>query len=213
MTPADLGVYLVTDPGMGPGLEAAVRPALEAGVRLVQLRDKEASTRSLLRDAEALLELCREFDAKMLVNDRVDVALAVGAHGVHLGQDDMPTDTARRLLGENAVIGVSVRSPSEARLAQAQGADYLAANMVYATATKTDLSKPLGERGVARLRAASSLPLVAIGGIDASNAGRVVALGADGVAVVSAIMGASRPGRAAAELLSVVRGALRERDS
>lgn len=116
MRTADLAVYLVTDPGMGleRGLAETVRLTLEAGVRTVQLRDKGASTRKLFDDASTLLALCREYGATFLVNDRVDVAMAVGAHGVHLGQDDMPADAARRLLGSDAVIGVSVRTAGEA---------------------------------------------------------------------------------------------------
>ena len=215
MRTVDLAVYLVTDPGMGleRGLAETVRLALEAGVRMVQLRDKGASTRKLLDDASTLLALSREHGATFLVNDRVDVAMAAEAHGVHLGQDDMPADAARRLLGEDAVIGVSVRTAGEARRAAEDGADYMAANLVYPTATKTDLPDPLGPDGVRKLRSACGLPLVAIGGIDAGNAAEVIGAGADGLAVVSAIMAAEDPAAASSRLLEAVRKALSRRDS
>ncbi len=215
MRAGDLAVYLVTDPRMGleRGLVETVRLALKAGVRAVQLRDKQASTRKLMEDASALLDLCRSHGALLLVNDRVDVAMGVGADGVHLGQDDMRADTARRLMGQEAVIGVSVRTPDEAVRAGGNGADYMAANLVYATATKTDLPEPLGPRGVGELRKACGLPLVAIGGIDAENAEEVISAGADGLAVVSAIMAADDPGAAASALLAAARRALVERDS
>lgn len=215
MRTADLAVYLVTDPGMGlkRGLAETVRLSLEAGVRTVQLRDKEASTRKLLDDASTLLALCRKHGATFLVNDRVDVAMAAGADGVHLGQDDMPADAARRLLGRDAVIGVSVRTEEEARRAAEDGADYMAANLVYPTATKTDLPDPLGPEGIRELRSACGLPLVAIGGIDAGNAAEVIGAGADGLAVVSAIMAAEEPASAAARLLAAARKTLTGRDS
>lgn len=215
MRTADLAVYLVTDPGMGlkRGLAETVRLSLEAGVRTVQLRDKEASTRKLLDDASTLLALCRKHGATFLVNDRVDVAMAAGADGVHLGQDDMPADAARRLLGRDAVIGVSVRTGEEARRAAEDGADYMAANLVYPTATKTDLPDPLGPEGIRELRSACGLPLVAIGGIDAGNAAEVIGAGADGLAVVSAIMAAEEPASAAARLLAAARKTLTGRDS
>jgi thiamine-phosphate pyrophosphorylase len=199
--------------GLERGLAETVRLALRAGVPTVQLRDKEASTRKLLDDASTLLALCRERGATFLVNDRVDVAMVVGADGVHLGQDDMPADAARRLLGDDAVIGVSVRTAGEARRAAEDGADYMAANLVYPTSTKTDLPAPLGPEGIRKLRSACGLPLVAIGGIDAGNAAEVIGAGADGLAVVSAIMAAGDPAAASARLLDAARKALARRDS
>lgn len=156
----------------------------------MQLRDKSASTLKLVEQASTLRDLCREHDALFLVNDRVDVALAVDADGVHLGQEDMPLALARKLMGPSSVIGVSVRTCTEAKAAEAGGADYIAANMVFPTETKTDLPAPLGLAEVARLADATGLPLVAIGGINESNFRQVLKAGADGVAVVSAIMAA-----------------------
>lgn len=187
-----LSLYLVTDPVLcGPrGVRETCRQALAAGVGTVQLRDKDASTRELLRVALELRELCTAAGALFIVNDRVDVALASNADGVHLGLDDMPVGIARSLMGEDAVIGASVRSSEEAAGAWRDGADYIAANLVFATDTKTGLGRPLGLSGVRELRAASPLPLVAIGGIKADNAAGVIRAGAAGIAVVSAIMAA-----------------------
>lgn len=209
VTPGLLRVYLVTDPDM-PGERGVVRTcleAMEAGVRMVQLRDKRASTRSLLETAEKLLEVTRPASALLVVNDRVDVAMACGADGVHLGQDDMPAAMARRLMGPDSIVGVSVRTPEEAGTAESAGADYVAANLVFPTDTKTDLTSPLGLEGVSRLRSSTRLPLVAIGGIDHRNAAEVIQAGADGVAVVSAIMAADDPAGAAESLLQAVRKA------
>ena len=206
MRPEDVSLYVVTDPDLigERRLEDVCREALEAGVRAFQLRDKQASTRSLIGQAVGLKRLAESYGATFLVNDRADVAAASGAHGVHVGQDDMPLDEARQILGKHAVIGVSVQSPGEARAAERGGADYLAANLVFETPTKTDLEGSIGLDGVRRLRAASQLPLVAIGGIKADNAAQVVAAGADGVAVVSAVMAAKDVKQACRELLDEV---------
>lgn len=201
--PGKLFLYLVTDPVLcGPrGVVETCRLALEAGVMTVQLRDKNASTRDMLRVAEELMQLCSAAGALFLVNDRVDVAMACGAHGVHLGQDDMPVGTARHLMGRDALIGASARTPREAINAWEQGADYIAANMIFSTATKTDLEGPLGLEAIRALKEATPLPLVAIGGIKASNAAQVIAAGADCIAVVSSIMAAEDVSQAVESLL------------
>lgn len=213
MKAEEVSLYVVTDPRMigKRKLEDVCDEALAAGVRVFQLRDKQASTRALVAQAVGLKRLAEKFGATFLVNDRADVAFASGAHGVHLGQDDMPLSDARRILGREAVIGVSVQTPEEARVAEEGGADYLAANLVFATPTKTDVEGSIGLEGVRRLRAASRLPLVAIGGIKAGNAARVVAAGADGVAVVSAVMAADDVGKACRELLGAVEAGRRLR--
>jgi len=191
VTPEDLAVYLVTDP-VYPGTRTVADVCLEAvqaGVRIVQLRDKQASTRSLVEQARALKASLGPLGARVLINDRVDVALAAGADGVHLGQDDLDLRDARRLLGPAAIVGVSVLTPQQARAAERDGASYLAASPVFGTPTKPEAADTLGLEGLRRLRAVR-LPLVAIGGIKSDNATEVVAAGADGVAVVSAIMAA-----------------------
>lgn len=197
-----LRLYLVTDPALcGPrGLLEVCEKALAGGVGVLQLRDKVASTRDLLEQAEALVRLSKEHHCLFVVNDRVDVAMASGAHGVHLGADDMPVATARRLMGPEALIGASVRTPEEAVAAWNDGADYLAANIVFHTLTKPDPREPLGLSGVSLLAGSTPLPLVAIGGINVSNARSVIDAGASGIAVVSAIMSAPDPALATRQL-------------
>lgn len=213
MKPEEVSLYVVTDPGLigERKLEDVCAEALAAGVRVFQLRDKQASTRSLIEQAVGLKRLAERFGATLLINDRADVAFESGAHGVHLGQEDMVLAEARRMLGQNAVIGVSVQTPEEAREAEEGGADYLAANLVFETPTKTDLENSIGLDGVRRLRAASGLPLVAIGGIKADNVAQVVAAGADGVAVVSAVMAAADVPAACRQLLDAVEAGRRLR--
>ncbi|MCK4806102.1 MAG: thiamine phosphate synthase [Candidatus Aegiribacteria sp.] len=204
--PEQLYLYLVTDPLLcgSRGVVETCRLALGAGVGALQLRDKNASTRELIQMAVILQNLCRRHRALFIVNDRVDVALATGADGVHLGQDDMPVLLARKILGPDPVIGASARSPREAESAWKEGADYIAANLIFPTDTKTDLGEPLGTEAVTELKKVSPLPLVAIGGINASNADIVRKAGADGIAVVSAIM-------AAEDVPDVVRALLKGR--
>ncbi|MBN1334968.1 MAG: thiamine phosphate synthase [Deltaproteobacteria bacterium] len=202
----DLALYVVTDPSLAGsrGVEATCALALAAGPRVIQLRDKVAPTRVLVEQARRLVALCARHDAILILNDRLDVALAAGAHGVHLGQDDLPAADARRLIGSEGILGLSVRTPEEARAAEEVGADYIAANLVFSTSTKTDLEGPIGLEGVRALRRATRLPLVAIGGIHPGNAADVVAAGADGVAVVSAVMAAPDVGLACRALLGAV---------
>ncbi len=190
-----LKLYLVTDPVLhgGRGVIPTVREALEAGVRFVQLRDKNASTGEMLGSALKLKDLCLHYSAWFVVNDRIDVAMASEADGVHLGQSDMPADIARSLMGPEAVIGVSTRTPEEASRACADGADYIAANLVFTTETKKDAGKPLGLEAVKELSEVCSLPLVAIGGVNPDNTGMLMNAGCSGVAVVSAIMNAEEP--------------------
>ncbi len=204
MNSEQLSLYLVTDPVLcgSRGVEETCLLALKAGVGALQLRDKNASTRELIHMAVILQNLCRMHGALFIVNDRVDVAMAAGADGVHLGQDDMPVSLARKFLGADAVIGASARSPQEAILAYKEGADYIAANLIFPTDTKTDLGEPLGIGAITDLKKASPLPLVAIGGINPSNADIVRKAGADGIAVVSAIM-------AAEDVAEVVRALLK----
>ncbi len=207
MKSLDLSLYVVSDSHLAGsrGLLAVCEQALSAGATMIQLRDKGASCKSLIEQGRALRALADRFRAVCIVNDRPDVAAACGAHGVHLGLDDTPVAAARALLGPGAIIGASVQTSDQARAAERAGADYLAANLVFATPTKTDLDKPIGLEGIRDLRAASDLPLVAIGGIKAHNAAEVIAAGADGVAVVSAVMAAVDVQVACRELLAAVR--------
>ena len=163
-----------------------VRAAIGAGVSVVQYRDKNASSAAMYQKARALKRLCR--DALFLLNDRIDIALAVNADGVHLGQDDMPLYAARRILGRKKVIGVSVSTIAQAAKAVKEGADYLGVGPVYATATKADAGCPVGEGLIRKIKARYNVPIVAIGGISAGNAASVIDAGADAICAISAVV-------------------------
>ena len=184
--------YLVTDPDLALGRpeEEVVARAVSAGVTMVQYRDKYAPTRRMVEKTRVLSGICRAKGTPLIVNDRIDVALAGGADGVHLGQDDMDLVDARRILGPHFIIGVSVTTAGEVGRAEAGGADYLAANGAFPTPTKPELEGSLGIEGVRELAGLTNRPLVAIGGINAGNADSILKAGAAGVAVVSCIMGA-----------------------
>ena len=198
----DYAFYLVTDRALSRGRATAeiVRAAVTGGVTCVQLREKHCGTREFLEEARALRVVSRALGIPLIVNDRVDVALAVGADGVHLGQQDMPLADARRLGPPGWIIGVSAESPADAIRAEQEGADYVGVSPVFATPTKADAAPPLGLEGLRNIRAAVRIPLVAIGGIHAGNARAAIRAGADGLAVVSAIVSADSPREAAAIL-------------
>lgn len=185
----DYSIYLVTDDGclQGRALIDCVREALEGGVTLVQYRAKTASSAEMYAEALQLKALCDSFKVPLIINDRLDIAMAVGATGVHLGQDDLPCAAARKILGEDYIIGVSAHNPAEARAALLCGADYLGCGAVFGTATKADVKK-LGTDGLAAICKAKGLPVVGIGGVTADNYREVRAAGADGAAIVSGIL-------------------------
>jgi thiamine-phosphate pyrophosphorylase len=204
--PVDWGLYLVTDrrlAGARP-LEDLVRAAVRGGVTAVQLREKECGTREFVELARGLKKLLEPLDIPLLINDRVDVALAAGADGVHVGQSDMQYGDARRLLGPDAIIGLSVETLEQGGQAASLDLNYLGVGPIFPTGTKPDAAPHLGIEGLASLRAASRQALVAIGGINAANAAAVLRAGADGIAVVSAICAAGDPQAAAAELRRIV---------
>ena len=185
----DYSIYLVTDDGclQGRALLDCVREALEGGVTLVQYRAKTASSAEMYAEALQLKALCDSFNVPLIINDRLDIAMAVGAAGVPLGQDDLPCAAARKLLGEDYIIGVSAHNPAEAKAALQSGADYLGCGAVFGTATKADVQK-LGTDGLAAICKAKGLPVVGIGGVTADNYREVRAAGADGAAIVSGIL-------------------------
>lgn len=185
----DYSIYLVTDDGclQGRALLDCVREALEGGVTLVQYRAKTASGAEMYAEALQLKALCDSFNVPLIINDRLDIAMAVGAAGVHLGQDDLPCAAARKILGEDYLIGVSAHNPAEAKAALQSGADYLGCGAVFGTATKADVKK-LGTEGLAAICKAKGLPVVGIGGVTADNYREVRAAGADGAAIVSGIL-------------------------
>jgi len=204
--PVDYSLYLVTDRSLalGRGMVEVVAAAVQGGVTVVQIREKGTGTREFLALAQALKALLDPSGIPLIVNDRLDLALACDAAGVHLGQEDMPCDIARRVLGPKRLLGVSVSDPEEARRAEAEGADYLGVSPVFDTPTKRDTPRATGLDGLRRIRAATALPLVAIGGLSAANAAAVMAAGADGIAVVSALMSAPDPRVAARELRNAI---------
>lgn len=185
----DYSIYLVTDDGclQGRALIDCVCEALEGGVTLVQYRAKTASSAEMYAEALQLKALCDSFNVPLIINDRLDIAMAVGAAGVHLGQDDLPCAAARKILGEDYLIGVSAHNPAEAKAALQSGADYLGCGAVFGTATKADVKK-LGTEGLAAICKAKGLPVVGIGGVTADNYREVRAAGADGAAIVSGIL-------------------------
>lgn len=200
--PRDLSLCLVigADATGGRPLIDVVRLAVEGGATMVQLREKHAATRDFVNAARALAAVLRPLGIPLVVNDRVDVALAADADGVHVGQDDMPVADARRLVGDAVIVGLSVTSIAEAADVDASLVDYAGVGPVYATPTKPDAARPLGLDGVAAVCRVLRVPAIAIGGIHAGNAAAVMATGVRGIAVVSAI-GSARAPRAAAVAL------------
>ncbi|KAL1358311.1 hypothetical protein AAHE18_04G023100 [Arachis hypogaea] len=191
--PNDLLVYAVTDSNMnkkwGRSIAEAVKAAVEGGATIIQLREKDAETREFIESAKACLKICHSYGVPLLINDRIDVALACDADGVHVGQSDMPARLARRLLGPEKIIGVSCKTPEQAEQAWINGADYIGCGGVYPTSTKAN-NRTIGLDGLMEVCKASKLPVVAIGGIGLSNAHDVMELGLPnlkGVAVVSAL--------------------------
>lgn len=213
----DYSLYLVTDRGLALGRDTVniVRAAITGGVTCVQLREKHCATRAFIEEARALKALLDTLANKipLIINDRLDIALAIGADGVHLGQTDMPIHDARRLVGPSMIIGISAESIADAIRAETEGADYIGISPVFATPTKADTAPPLGLEGIRQIRAAVSLPLVAIGGIQEENASAVIRAGADGVAVVSAIVAAACPRKAASALKQQIQSARNEEES
>ena len=207
------GLYLVTDRGLcgGRPLEDVVLQAVRGGAACVQLREKDISTRLFIEEAVRIKALLAPFRVPLIINDRVDVALAGGADGVHVGQDDMPYAMARRLMGPGAIIGLSVETWDDVEKARNLDVDYLGVSPVFLTPTKTDTKGSWGLNGLTKIRARLRHPLVGIGGLNRDNAADAVLAGADGVAVVSAVCAAPDPFRAAQELSGIIESALAAR--
>lgn len=204
-------LYLVTDRALSLGrpLEDVILAAVKGGVSMVQLREKDVSTRFFLAEAEHVKNLLAPYHVPLIINDRVDVALAIGADGVHIGQEDMPYPLARKLLGGRAIIGLSVETKEQVLEAEAYDVDYLGVSPIFETPTKTDTKGSWGLDGLAEVRRLSRHRLVAIGGLNAANAESVIRAGADAIAVVSAICSAPDPQQAAAELNRIIQTTLR----
>jgi thiamine-phosphate pyrophosphorylase len=204
-------VYLVTEEALSDGRrsERIAEAALLAGVRVVQVREKEGSARRALEVALNLRRLTGRYGALLLIDDRIDIAMAAGADGVHLGQEDLPIELARRLLGNDALVGLSITDFAQLDAAGAAEADYLGVGAVFPTGSKGDATLT-GLPLLAAARAATPAPVVAIGGIDATNAGLAVAAGADSVAVISAITQAADTAGAVGALTAAVLAAAKE---
>jgi thiamine-phosphate pyrophosphorylase len=214
----DLRLNAIVDPERAGGYQLAALAAqcARGGATLVQLRDKQSETRALVEQARAIKQALAALAVPFVVNDRLDVAMAAGADGVHLGQDDMMVEDARRLLGSHAIIGLSVKSVEEAEAARLDLVDYVGSGGVYATSSKQQKNAPIGPAGLARIvtalrRRAPDLPICGIAGIDASNAAEVIAAGADGVAVISALSLVPDPQAAARQLRDIVDAVLAKR--
>jgi thiamine-phosphate pyrophosphorylase len=213
--PVDLRVYALVDPehAGGHALADLARLIAQGGATLVQLRDKRSETRRMIEHARAIKAALAPFNVPLLINDRVDVALACGADGVHVGQSDMAVDDARRLLGPDAIIGLSIKTTAQAEAAPVDVLDYVGVGGVFATTSKDNTSASIGAAGLARIadvlrRRAPGFPVCGIAGIDAGNAAEVIAAGADGVAVISALSLKRDPQAAARELRRIVDAAV-----
>lgn len=202
----DYSLYLVTDRGLAHGRSTLeiVSAAVKGGATVVQLREKDCSTRQFIEEALNIRDFLKTRNIPLIINDRLDVAQAAKADGVHLGQTDMPLEMARGILGDTMIIGISAESLQNAIEAEKGGADYLGVSPIYATPTKTDTALPLGLNGLREIRKTVKLPLVGIGGLNRDNAADVICSGADGVAVVSAIVAAADPETAASELKNII---------
>jgi thiamine-phosphate pyrophosphorylase len=201
------GVYLVTDRGLcrNRPLPEIILQAVQGGAAYVQLREKDISTRLFVEEAIAVKNILLPFNVPLIINDRIDVALACGADGVHIGQEDMPYSTARKLMGKNAIIGLSVETWEDVEAAQRLDVDYIGVSPVFATPTKTNTKEPWGLEGLKKIKFFSRHPIVAIGGINESNARAVVEAGVDCLAVVSAICAADNPSQSATNLKNILR--------
>jgi len=207
-------LYVILDRAASGGREIAwvLEAVLAGGARLVQLRDKDTPLAELYPLARALCDRCQREGALFIVNDRADLALALQADGLHVGQDDLPATSARQILAPGMVLGVSTHDPDQARRAEADGADYVAVGSIFPTGTKAGFQL-VGPELIRRLRGQIAAPLVGIGGITADNASEVFAAGADAVAVISAICGAADPEAATRHMLDRIGAAGRRRSN
>jgi thiamine-phosphate pyrophosphorylase len=189
----DYSLYLVTDRSFlkDKPLQQAVEEAILGGVTLVQLREKDASTREFYEIAKEVKKVTDHYKVPFLINDRLDIAQAVNADGVHLGQSDMPINTARKILGKDKIIGISAGNVDEALEAEKNGANYIGIGTIFFTGTKKDIDTPIGIESLRKIYSSINIPAVAIGGVNESNFREVLSTGVDGISVISAILGKS----------------------
>ena len=205
MPQPNFDLYLVTDRTLTHGRDLlwVLERALDGGVKAIQLREKDLSGKQLFILAQRVSQLCHRYQAQLFINDRVDVALAVDAAGVHLAETSMPVPIARSLLGGQRIIGVSIHSLEGAGKAQREGADFIVFGPVYFTPSKADYGNPQGPDALGKIVATTSLPVYAIGGIKSQNLPETQRVGSRGVAVISAVMSADDPSQAAQQLLAL----------
>jgi thiamine-phosphate pyrophosphorylase len=209
----DVSLYFITDPQLCRvrGVIETVRAAVAGGATIVQLRDPAAKTRAHVEEARALIALLRPLRIPLIVNDRVDVALAADADGVHVGQTDMHPADARALIGPERILGLSITSQADMRASDLTDIDYLGVGPIFPSITKPDAAPPMGTAGLKAIAARTKVPIVAIGGVDRWNVAEAIEAGADGVAVVSAICSAPDPEIAARDLAAHIKTALEPR--
>lgn len=202
----DLRLYLVTDSNLtkGKSLEHIVEQAVLGGVTMVQLREKEADTKDFYHTALRLKKCLSKYKIPLIINDRIDIALACDAEGIHIGQNDMPCDIARKILGPNKIIGLSVDSIDDVKAANTMDIDYIGISPIFNTPTKSNTAPPFGLEGVKKAMLLTHHPAITIGGIQIHNAKEVMQTGVNGIAVVSAIISAEQPQLAAKELLNII---------
>ncbi len=183
------GYYFISDSSLSAaGIMSDVKSAINAGARLIQYREKNTETSVMYERAGTIMTMCRNTGSKLIINDRIDIAMAVNAHGVHIGQSDMPYEAARRLLGDDKIIGVTVHNSDEALEAEKLGADYLGVSPIFATGTKNDAGAPCGLTVLEEIRSRCSIPIAAIGGIALDNVDEVIKAGADMLCMISAVI-------------------------
>lgn len=202
----DWSLYLVTDRelSLGRSLVEVVESAVQGGVSVVQLREKDISSREFVQLGQALLKILKPKNVPLIINDRADIALAIKADGLHIGQGDLHYNDARAILGPDYLIGLSVENETQMEEARSFDVDYLALSPVFPTPTKTDTAPPWGLEGIKRARTLTTLPLVTIGGINLKTASDVLRAGADGLAIVSAICSAPSPAEASREFVRLI---------
>lgn len=209
MNKFDLSLYLVTDRdlSMGRSLEEIVEEAVKGGITMLQLREKNTSTADFYKIACSLKDLLKGHNIPLIINDRLDIAIASDADGLHIGQSDMPYSVVREILGKDKIIGLSVETIEQAREANELDVDYIGLSPVFSTNTKTDINTPLELEGIREIASFTKHKTVAIGGINTQNTGDIIKNGADGIAVVSAIISQESPRMAAAELKKIIKEA------
>lgn len=202
----DYSLYVITDKKLGKrSIEEAVCKAIAGGATIVQYREKDADTLEIIRVANEVHKITKAAGIPLIINDWIDVALAVDAEGVHIGQEDMSSSVVRKIIGARKLLGVSVKTVSEASSAVKDGANYLGVGDIFGTTSKDNAGEPIGLEMLKKIAESVSIPIVGIGGITKINAGSVIESGADGIAVISAIIGNPDPEKEARELLAIIK--------